>query len=347
MSLRDLRAAIVKRSFDRVYHFHGEDEYRKDAALRELIAAAVDPATRDFNFDQLRGADTTPEQLAAALDMLPLMADRRVVVLRDVASLKKDGRLVLDRYLKNPASDTTLILVSLGGGKSDRGLEEHASNVAFALLSDKDAVDWMLHHARDVHGATMTREAGVLLHSAVGNDSALIASELDKLASYCHGRVIDEQSIEDVVGVRQDATIGHFLDAVADRDAGRALALIDHILMLPKSGAVPIIIALTVQTLAIGWGRHARDRGLPAQRLESEFFALLKETSAFPMRPWGEATKCWARSISKWDAASIEQALNALLAADRAAKDTRLSSDEQLLSSVVCALCTPPRRAVA
>jgi DNA polymerase-3 subunit delta len=330
-----------------VYYFHGDDEYRKDAALRELIDAAVDPTTRDFNLDQLRAGEITPEQLAAALDTMPMMADRRVVVLRDVASLKKDTRIVLDRYLKNPPSDTTLILVAAGGGKSEKGFDDAGTAVAFTPLSDKDAVDWMQHHAHDVLGTSISPDAAALLHSAVGNDSAMIAAELDKLASYCFGRNIDEKGVEDVVGVRQGATIADFLDAVADRNASRALSLIEQILMLPKSGAVPLIIALTVQTMAIGWGRHARDRGLPAQRLESEFFALLKETSAFPMRPWGEATKCWARSVAKWDAASIEQALATLLAADRAAKDTRLSSDEQLLSSIVCALCTPTRRAAA
>ncbi|MEO7966767.1 MAG: DNA polymerase III subunit delta [Gemmatimonadaceae bacterium] len=348
-SLREFRAAIINRTFDRAYYLHGRDEYRKESALRDLIAAAVDPNTRDFNFDQLRGADTTPEQLASALDTMPMMAERRVVVVRDVAALKRDARAVLDQYLRRPASDTLLILVAVATEKSekiDKGIDD-VTSVDFVSLGDKDSLDWIGRHAREEHNATITREAATLLHSAVGNDSAFLAAELDKLASYASGRTIDERAVEDVVGVRQGTTTGSFLDAVAERDAAKALALIEHVLTLPKSGAVPLIMALTVQTMAIGWGRHARDRGLPAQRLESEFFSLLKETSAFPMRPWGEAAKCWARNVSKWDAASIEQGLVTLLAADRAAKDTRISSDDQLLSSIVCALCTPARRAVA
>jgi DNA polymerase-3 subunit delta len=280
-----------------------------------------------------------------------MMADRRVVVLRDVPSLKKDARLVLDRYLKSPASDTTLVLVAPAGAKADKGIDgANVTSIEFAALSDRDVTDWLEQQARDVHGTTITAEAASLLQEAVGNDAAFLAAELDKLASYANGRPIDEDAVGDIVGARRGETMGDFLDRVAERDAPAALALVDHILTLPKSGAVPIIMALTTQTLAIGWARHARDRGLPAQRLESEFYGLLKETNAFPMRPWGDAVKCWARNVAKWDAASIEQALTVLLAADRAAKDTRLSSDEQLVASVVCALCAPSpstRRAVA
>jgi DNA polymerase-3 subunit delta len=63
------------------------------------------------------------------------------------------------------------------------------------------------------------------------------------------------------------------------------------------------------------------------------------------MRPWGDATKCWAANIARWDAASVERGLAALLAADRAVKDTRISSEEQLLASLVLTLCTPQRAA--
>lgn len=346
-ALRELRTAIVQRAFDPVYHLHGDDDYRKDTAVRELVAAVVDAATRDFNLELLRGTDVGVERLESALNTPPMMAERRAVVLRDVQLLRKDARVVLDRYLTRPAPETVLILVAPGGTKADKGLEQGASSFAFTALDDRDVPAWITQHAREAHAATITGDAAALLQSAVGNDAAFLAAEVDKLASYANGSEIDEAAVAAVVGVRRGETMGDFLDRVAERDAPAALALMEHVLTLPKSGAVPIIMALTVQTMAIGWGRHARDRGLPAQRLESEFYALLKETSAFPMRPWGEAVKCWARNVSRWDAASIDRALDTLLAADRLAKDTRISSDEQLLSSLVCALCAPARRAAA
>ncbi len=96
------------------------------------------------------------------------------------------------------------------------------------------------------------------------------------------------------------------------------------------------------QTLALSWGFHARERGLPAHSLEREYIALLKQTGAFPMRQWGEAARAWTKYLPRWDRASLAQAMRALRQADLGAKDTRISSDEQLLSNLLCAMCTPP-----
>ena len=354
-ALRDLRKSILSGRYEPAYYFHGDDDYRKESALRELTLSAIEPATRDFNFDLLRGAEVSDSALESALHTPPMMADRRVVILRDALALKKDSRAVLERYLAHPARDTMLAIVapagSPGTSKSDKDfdaqLRQATTPLAFPTLSERDVLAWVVHHAQEVHGVTISEGAAGLLVETVGVDTAQLASEVDKLTSYTREATIDEQAVRDVVGVRHGESLGDFLDRVAERDAPAALALIEHVMLLPKSGLVPIIIALTVQTMALGWGRQARDRGLPPQRMESDFFALLKETNAFPMRSWSEATKCWARNVGRWDAASVERGLEALLAADRAAKDTRISLEEQLLATLVCTLCAPVSRPAA
>src|SRR5262245_36737442 len=100
-----LRTAIKDGSFAPVYYFHGEDDYVKEDELRRVIDAAIDPATRDFNFEQLRAAEVDAETLGSLVSTPPMMAERRVVVLRDVGALKKAAREMLDKYLKNPAPD--------------------------------------------------------------------------------------------------------------------------------------------------------------------------------------------------------------------------------------------------
>lgn len=354
-ALRDLRKSIASQRFDPAYYFHGADEYRKDAAVRELVAGAVDPSTKDFNFDLLRGADVSDEQLESALNTPPMMAARRVVVLRDVGGLKKDARTVLERYLQRPAPDTVLALIAApdfpGGTKAEKDLDaalnRHATPLNFSVLADKAMHEWLVQHAHDEHGVEVSDGAASLLLAHVGADSAQLASELDKLTSFTQAGTIDEEAVREVVGIRHGASMTDLFDRIAERNAPAALALVEPVLALPKSGLVPILIGLTVQMMAIAWGRDARDRGLPAQRLESDYFGLLKETRAYPMRPWGEAAKCWARNVSRWDAPSLERALAVLLSADRAAKDTRISSEEQQLASLVLTLCAPVQRSAA
>jgi DNA polymerase-3 subunit delta len=75
--------------------------------------------------------------------------------------------------------------------------------------------------------------------------------------------------------------------------------------------------------------------------------ALLKETGAFPGRPWGEAVNAWTKHTDRWTTAELDAALEALLITDAALKETRLSSPEQLLTTVVLALCSQSARRAA
>ena len=47
------------RSFERVYYFRGDDDFLKESTARELIGAVLDPATRDFNLELIRGDETS------------------------------------------------------------------------------------------------------------------------------------------------------------------------------------------------------------------------------------------------------------------------------------------------
>ena len=119
---KDLRKGIQNRSFERAYYFHGDDEFLKDELLREVLEAAVDPATRDFNLDMRRGGEVDAETLLSLLSTPPMLAERRVVVLRDAHALRKDARAALDRYLASPARDVLLVLVIPAGVKVDGAL---------------------------------------------------------------------------------------------------------------------------------------------------------------------------------------------------------------------------------
>src|SRR5215207_3797554 len=129
-----LHSALKKRVFDPVYYLFGEDDFLKEQATRDLIEAAVDPATRDFNLELRRASELDPEALDALLSTPPMLAERRVVVIREVDKLKKSARALLDRYLARPAHDTVLVLITPAGAKADKGLSDHATSVEFKPL---------------------------------------------------------------------------------------------------------------------------------------------------------------------------------------------------------------------
>jgi DNA polymerase-3 subunit delta len=207
---------------------------------------------------------------------------------------------------------------------------------------------WIEHHATSVLGTAISPGAVSLLHECVGNDLPALIAELDKLASYTSGGQIDERAVTAVVGARQGETMSGLLDAVLDRDARRALGILGPVLSQPKTSAVTIVMALATQTMAVAWARALRDRGTPMGQMYNELFGLLKESGgAFTGRSWGDAVKAWTRAVERWTTPDLEQALDRLLEADAALKESRLSSDEQLLATLIFSLCGDAERSAA
>jgi DNA polymerase-3 subunit delta len=336
---RALRTAIESGKFDPVYYFTGDDEHRKSEALSLLMAHAVDSATRDFNVDLLRGAQLDAEHLGVALAALPMLAERRVVVLRDPGALKKAARATLEKYLRSPSPETMLVIIGSAGDKPDEKIAGLATTVDFPPLTGDKLRAWLMQHARSI-GATIDDESAEMLTSLVGGDLIYAIGEIDKLASYAGERTITARDIEAVAGVKSGEGVGDLLDAVAARDGAQAAALVPAVLAQPKMSGVQLVMMLSVQFTAMAWGRASRDAGMPASRLESEFFGLLKAAGRpYLGRSWSEATKCWARNLQKWNAADLSRALVLLRDADFSLKDTRVSSDEAVAQSLVLAIC--------
>jgi DNA polymerase III subunit delta len=343
-----LRAAVKDRVFAPVYYFHGPNDYLKDEEVRRMVDAAADPSTRDFNVEFVRGSEIDAETLGSTISTPPMMAERRVIVVRDVSALKKDARAMLDSYLKRPAPDLLLVLVAPAGAKEDKRFVNATTAIEFDTLSGARIPKWITYYVEHDLKSSITEGAVTLLQEAAGMDLSQLKIELDKLVSYTGGDTINEAAVTAVVGVRPGETMGDFLDAVARGDATEALRMLPIVLEQPKSSAVTTVMALTAQALVIGWAHAARERGSNGGRLSAELFSLLKESgSVYTGRSWGEFVSTCARASDSWSSRAIDDALEALLNADTALKATRLSSDEQLLSNLVLRLCgaTSRRRA--
>jgi DNA polymerase III, delta subunit len=336
---RTLKNSIDTGSLEPVYVLHGDEDFLKEDLLRQLLAGAVDPAMREFNVDTRRGAELDAAGLRDLLEALPMMAERRVVVIRDAQMLKKAPMGVLDKYLATPARDTVLVLVVSAGEEPEKTWPARSTTVLFKPLSEDQVLKWIAHHLQTTLHGSIEDSAALLLAAHVGNDLAQLAGELDKLLSYTNGGPIDETAVQAVVGIRHGETLADLLDCVAARDAAGALAMLSRVMAQPKNSGVSVVIALTVQTFALAWGSAARAGGMNPGMLSREYFNVLKEGGAFTGRPWGEAIQHWMKALPHWDVPRCDRALDLLLTFDQALKDTKASSEEQVVESLVLALC--------
>lgn len=332
--MKALHTAVQKQQFDPAYYLHGEEDFRKEEAIRYLVDGAVDAATRDFNLDQRKGAELSAESLGSLLAMPPMMAERRVVVIRDVSGLRKDARAALEQYLESPAPDLLLVLTSPADAKADKALAQRTTAIECEPMSGSQIPKWIANRVEKVFGKQISADAAGLLHDAVGSDLSQLAMEIDKLAAYCSGSAIDEAAVSAVVGVRREETLGELLDAIAMRDANRALALLPGVLQQPKTTGVFIVMALTTQMLALAVGKA---RGA---RSSNDYFNILRSGSSnMTGRSWGDAAASWARATARWSAMDLDHALAVLLQTDAALKNSRVSSEDQVLATAVLAIC--------
>ena len=339
--------AIKTGRFEPVYCLCGENEFRKDEAVRQIINRATDPGTRDFNIDQLRGLEAEGELLESSLSTLPMMSDRRVVVLREPGALKKQARAVLDRYLRNPSPSTVLVIVIPAGAEPSQDIIDCASTFEIATLTGTRLTKWIVRQAKTTHGVEIDSDAAELLQQAVGTDLMELAGEIDKLASYTDGERIDAAAVSSVVGVRRGETIVDLLDAVARRDSTAAVNLTPIVLRQPKMTGVSVVMALAVQTLGIGACRGRRDAGAGTSALERGVFPYARRHFFAVYPAPGPAAAAWARASANWSLADVDVALEALFAADAALKETRVASDEQIVSTAVLAACAGAERTAA
>lgn len=345
--MRAFKTALEQGTPDAVYLLHGANEFLKTEKVRELVDRLADPATRDFNFEQLRAPETDGAQLSAALDGLPLMASRRVVVLNDIGSLKKDARAALDRYLTRPASDTVLVLVAAAGWKADAALLAKTSSVDLRQLTEDETITWTLARAPLVATA-IDEDAARLLVRATGADLALIDGELRKLRDYSEGHPITSAAVHAVVGVRTGETMSDLLDAVCARDGVRAAGLVELVLSHPKTTGVSLVMALTTHMLGIGQVLVAHRNRTPPRQLSGDLYAMLGEArSSVIGRPWGEAVSAWMKHADRWDDLSVARALALLRDVDGSMKESSLSSDKQTLATLLLTMCHQRRPRVA
>jgi DNA polymerase-3 subunit delta len=214
-----------------VYFVYGDEEFLKEEATSALVDAHLDPATRDFNYDQLRADDTTPETMASIIATPPMMAEWRVVVVRDVQAMGSAPRLrtTLETLLERPIPGLLLILtaeIPSGRAQFYENLKKKCVPVECVALSEADLPGWLMERARS-RGFELRPEAARLAAGNIGSDLGVLLQELNKLYEFAgEKRVIDKAMVAAVVGSIARQNRWEWFDLVADRkfqDARRAI----------------------------------------------------------------------------------------------------------------------------
>ena len=188
MDRKEFLQAVKANSVRGAYLFEGVEENIKAAALAALRGQLLPEGLEELN-ENLMDTPST-DALIAAAETLPFLADKRLVVVREHPALagKAEADERLTEYMAHVPD--SCVMVFLCRGKADarkklyRAIQKHGAVVTFSPLSDVELNAWIIK-AFSALGKCCAPQTASLLAFTVGNDTALLRAEMEKIAALC------------------------------------------------------------------------------------------------------------------------------------------------------------------
>lgn len=220
----------------------GEESYFIDKISDYISENVLQPEERDFNMSVLFGSDTTGGQVADLARGYPMMAEYRVVIVKEAQNLK--GLEALDKYLDHPVPTTILVLCHKNGTIDRRKKIVAKAESLGVVFESKKKKDYELAGFVDgylkIQKATIEHKAAMMMAEHIGSDLNRLTSELDKVLISLpeNARHITPEVVEKQVGVSKDFNAFELREAIIHRDIFKANQIVDYFDKNPKSGSI-------------------------------------------------------------------------------------------------------------
>ena len=291
LTFDELRSAVGHGQIAPLYLFVGEERYQQELALHVLYYT-IDESLRLFNLtvltigsDNGTGSKTTAAMVIDSANQMPMMAARRIVVVRDFDKIREDEQDMVFAYLNNPAPTTTVVFQAASPDKRRKltaTLVKSCTVVTFDALDEAHASRWAENYLKEL-GRKIEPAALRLLIGLIGTGLTRLSNELEKLAAYADGSVINAAAVQELVPRAREHASWELWDAIISRDRKRALKLMNR--LLDDSDPLPILGSLASYYRRLLIGKELVERGASTQEIKQatgqwspNFFAGLRRT---------------------------------------------------------------------
>ncbi|HEX4420945.1 MAG TPA: DNA polymerase III subunit delta [Kofleriaceae bacterium] len=309
----ELLAELTAGRLEPMYVLHSEHPILIERVLTAIRDVVVPPAARGFNYDIVEGKPSGVRIVALA-QTLPMMAQRRLIYVRDLSAMPADDAEALLGYLAKPNPSTVIACVVT---KLDKRIKLYAQlsrkGYLHVLEAPRQLAPWVRGEAKQ-QGVQLEPAAITRLIDAVGNDLSRLALTIEQLGLYAGRRAVTTADVDELVADTRERTVFELTDAIGAADRGRALAAVGA-LCDQRESAVGVVVMLA---------RHVRQM--------SQVF-VLRDTGA-PRPSWGSTLGVPPFVVDKliaqaraYSPAALAVATQKLANADRALKgDITLTS---------------------
>jgi DNA polymerase-3 subunit delta len=224
-----------------LYFLFGNDEFAITRKLKEFEADFTDPTSADMNTARLDARSTSEDDLNNAVNAMPFLAKRRLVLLQNISSKYNNPstRKKFFEFIGNTPETTRLVMYE---SVEPRDAEKHwlmkwaeknsklIQTRAFMLPRLKDMTGWIVNETKN-QGGKIEPRAAEMLKDMVGVDTRQAGMELSKLLAYVNwARPVNAQDVEAVCIVTSQQSVFDFVDALANGNGKSAQHLLHRLL---------------------------------------------------------------------------------------------------------------------
>lgn len=278
LTYRDIIADAAKQKFAPIYILHGEEAYYLDLVCSAIEKHAVADDDRDFNCNIFYGNDADFDMVIAAAKQYPVMAPRRLVVLKEAQSAagNKNSLDTFAQYFERPNPACVFVLVYKGEPfkATSKLMKAAAKSNAVVFLSPAVRDYEVGKHITDYCASkrvSIDQKANAMLAEFLGSSLSKIFGEIDKLilaAGPGTSRITPEM-VEKNIGFSKDYNNFELTSAMAKGNYTKAMRIVDVFSKNPnKYNTTPIAAQL------FNFYQKVLMAGMSADRSESRLMEL-------------------------------------------------------------------------
>ncbi|HLK30282.1 MAG TPA: DNA polymerase III subunit delta [Puia sp.] len=245
MSVEKIITNWKKKVFKPVYWFEGEEEYYIDKLVDYAEHHILSEAESSFNLSVFYGKDADWASVVNACRRYPMFAERQVVLLKEAQQMRDIDKL--EPYIDNPLSSTVFVVSYKekkvdGRSKLAKLLKEKGEMFTTKKMYDNQLPEWTSELVQS-KGYTISQRALMLLVDHIGNDLSRIDNEIEKiLVNLGNRKSINEDDIEEFVGVSKEYNAFELQDALVKKDLSKAIRIIQYFEANPKVAPIQLIL---------------------------------------------------------------------------------------------------------
>ncbi len=249
MNASEIFDALKKKIYAPVYFFYGEEPFYIDELTGYIEQNVLDDATRGFNLSVVYGLDVSARDVVDLARRFPMMGNYQVVIVKEAQNIQNFDALT--DYFDHPM-ESTILVINYKYRKLDKRktLYKRLSKSKKVVLFESSRVyesripHWIAERVRML-GYAITPKSEMMLAEFLGADLSRIANEINKLTIDLQpGETITEELVERKIGISKDFNIFELQNALARRDAFKAMRILLYFEANPKQNPLQMVTVL-------------------------------------------------------------------------------------------------------